>query len=267
MGEAPGPSRTAMLAALGRAVHLLRYGSGALVHDWLAWPLLGEEADGLLDIGYALIGEDVQPYATWLAARTRLSDEWLETAGSAQHVILGAGLDSSAWRHPNGPRVFEVDHVGSQTWKRSRVERLRLEKGPEWVPVDFERDRLGVALSDAGLTEERVFVSWHGVVPYLSHDAVIATLQQLPPCTLAVSYVPPERAWDADARPSAEAVQAAAAAIGEPWLTFTTPAELATLVGDAGFTVVDDVGAADIARRYGVPAVNFERMALATRTA
>lgn len=46
-----------------------------------------------------------------------------------QYVILGAGLDSFAWRRPDlvgALKVFEVDRPSTQAWKRSRIESLAL---------------------------------------------------------------------------------------------------------------------------------------------
>jgi hypothetical protein len=45
----------------------------------------------------------------------------------------------------------------------------------------------------------------------------------------------------------------------------TTPPEFAALMAEGGFTVVEDVGAHDIEARYGLPALNYERMALARK--
>ena len=41
-----------------------------------------------------------------------------------QYVILGAGLDSFAYRNPFPPaalHVYEIDHPDTQTWKRQRL--------------------------------------------------------------------------------------------------------------------------------------------------
>ncbi len=94
---------------------------------------------------------DMDPRATGriraaIVARTRfIEDLAAEQAGHrvAQHVILGAGLDTFAQRRPEIAarlRVFEVDQPGTQAWKRRRL--IELGYGiPHWlrlVPVDFE---------------------------------------------------------------------------------------------------------------------------------
>jgi methyltransferase (TIGR00027 family) len=227
---------------------------------------VGADAEALVSLGDALLGEDGELFGTWLAARSRVSEDWLAASRCAQHVVLGAGLDSSVWRTELDIQTFEVDHPGTQRWKRERVTALQIPGGPTWVPLDFERERLGPALSAAGVDEGRgVFVSWHGVIGYLTATAVLETLRELPRCLLAISYLPPEAAWDDNARRMGRAMVEAVAALGEPWINYTTTAELAELVAEAGFEVVEDVGAADIEGRYGVPAANFERIALLRR--
>lgn len=262
------PSRTAMMTALGRAFHLHHYGPRSLLADWLGWPLVGADADSILAIMRPLIGDAEVPFVTWYAARARLSEDWLATSQAEQYVILGAGLDSYAWRQAGHVRVFEVDHPGSQAWKQSRVEALGLPMPPSltWVPVDFEHDELGPALDGATLDRTRsVFVSWIGVVPFLTTEAVLHTLSQLPPCGLAVSYIPSDADRDEDSRPLGRVMEEVVRSIGESWLTMPSPSEFAALLARAGFTVVDDVSAHDIEGRYGLPAMNYERMALARK--
>ncbi len=82
-------------------------------------------------------------------------------------MILGAGLDAFAWRQSGNVRVFEVDHPDTQAWKKQRAVTVGLRSPPQlvWVPVDFERQRVGSALAAAGLDgTSGVFVSWLGVI-------------------------------------------------------------------------------------------------------
>jgi len=88
-----------MLAAAARAAHLFEHGPRALLADWMAWPFLGADADGVLAAGRAITGDVGGLFATWMAARSRISEDWLTDSGAQQHVILGAGLDSSVWRN------------------------------------------------------------------------------------------------------------------------------------------------------------------------
>ncbi len=62
-----------------------------------------------------------------LAARSRYAEDELAKAlerGVRQYVILGAGLDTFAYRNQypeNSLKVFEVDYPAAQEWKRKRI--------------------------------------------------------------------------------------------------------------------------------------------------
>ena len=265
-----GPSRTARMAAVARSLHLFAHGPRALLTDWLAWPLVGAAAETIAAGSPALLGDLQEPFMTWFAARSRITEDWLAASGAGQYVILGAGLDSFAWRQQSRVRVFEVDRPATQAWKAARVAALGLGVPEElvWLPVDFEQHRLGAGLADAGLKPaEELFVSWLGVIPYLTEDAITATLHELPPCLLTVAYVPPADSWDAVAQPPGAALQAQVRELGEPWLSLLTRDQLATVLAGAGFTLVEELGASDVQDRYGLRAVHHERLAIARKEA
>jgi len=199
-----------------------------------------------------------------IVARARfIEDLVLEQAGLGvgQYVILGAGLDSFAQRRPEVASrltVFEVDRPGPQAWKRRRLvelgygvpDRLRL------VPVDFEAgdawwDRLSAAGFDPG---RPAVVASNGVSPYLTRDAISATLRQVaalaPGSTFAMTFLLPLELADPEVRPGLEMAVKAARASGTPFLSFFTPAEILALARDAGFRNARHVPASDLARRY-----------------
>ena len=212
-------SRTAMIAACARGAHLLVHGPRAVLDDWLAWPLDGSAAEAIAAGARAAFGDVESLVATWVAARSRFAEDWLGELAAAQYVILGAGLDSFAWRQKSGIRVFEVDHPATQAWKRARLEALGIPVPPElvWVPVDFEVEAVADGLARAGIGPEPTLVSWLGVVPpYLSVDAIKATLRDLPPCSLAVTYAVPEDTWPDAVRAASNTFRAMATDAGEP---------------------------------------------------
>jgi methyltransferase (TIGR00027 family) len=262
-----------MMAATARGWHLFNHGAGALLADWLAWPLVGGGAEGMLSEMLATLGDVVGPLAAWVAARSRLVEDWLAESGAEQYVILGAGLDSFAWRQGGGVRVFEVDHPATQAWKRSRLEALAVGVPADlvWVPVDFEVESVADGLERCGFRPRGTFVSWLGVTAYLSRDAIAATLRALPPCSLAASYAPGVRRSQGvgptrqDVRGASKAFQKIAAEIGEPVVSLFSPSEFAELLADHGFGLVEDVGPDDVGPRYGIPAVSMgnERVSLA----
>jgi methyltransferase (TIGR00027 family) len=124
--------------------------------------------------------ETVLATAEIMVPRTVAIDAAVRAAGTAQVVVLGAGLDGRAWRMPElaAATVYEVDHPASQQDKRRRVaELVPLAAALHWVPVDFSRDRLGEALEVAGHAAGTPTTwLWEGVVPYLTRAEVEATV-------------------------------------------------------------------------------------------
>ena len=94
----------------------------------MAASLAGQEGRSILDNMLANAPPDrMRAFQAWTAARSRFVEDFVESAvaaGISQYVILGAGLDSFAYRHPGlleRLTIFEVDHPLSQAWKRRRL--------------------------------------------------------------------------------------------------------------------------------------------------
>jgi methyltransferase (TIGR00027 family) len=160
------------------------------------------------------------------------------TESVSQFVILGAGLDTFAFRQPAVARrleVYEVDHPPTQAWERERLAAAGVSVPDNlcWVPIDFEQQTLWAA--DAS---EPTFFSW-GVIQYLTLPAIGATLRvvaALPsPSTIVLSFMLPD--IDPQSEEAAGARQAAndAARAGEPWLTRITRQDLAFRLTELGF--------------------------------
>jgi methyltransferase (TIGR00027 family) len=103
--------------------------------------------------------------------------------GARQVVLLGAGLDSRAYRAPDGvrqTRVFEVDFPPTQEYKKKRVREIlgSLPSHVTYVPIDFTKEDLATVLARAGYDRavKTIFV-WEGVTFYLPEEAVDATLR------------------------------------------------------------------------------------------
>jgi methyltransferase (TIGR00027 family) len=68
-----------------------------------------------------------------MCIRARFTEDLVERAvsrGFEQYVILGAGLDSFAYRRSDlvdRLRVFEVDHPAWRSWKQARLRDLGIE--------------------------------------------------------------------------------------------------------------------------------------------
>ena len=183
--------------------------------------------------------------------------------GTAQYVILGAGLDSFACRSELAGRlrVFEVDHPATQQRKRALLAAAGLAEPPTltWVPVDFETDELIASLTAAGLDPAApAFVSWLGVTMYLTAEAIGATLTSLsrlaPGSELVTDYMLTADLRDADGVAYADLVMPDSERRGEPWLSFFTPEQMTGLLTRHGFT-----GVRDVRQRDAVSAALWER--------
>jgi len=200
--------------------------------------------------------------ADMMALRTTAIDTAVRdaiAAGARQLVILGAGYDGRAWRLPElaGVKVFEVDHPATQRDKRARVAELPPSRGEvHFVPVDFERDALGDALERAGhdRTSPTCWI-WEGVVMYLTHDAVRATLatvaeRSVPRSTLIINYHTEHRGLIA---------RVMFRLIGEPQISAWTPEEMAAVLYSAGFEIREDTGMTEWNARFAERNARVER--------
>jgi methyltransferase (TIGR00027 family) len=249
------PSRTALGTAAARAAHLIVDRDPRIFDDTLALALLGDLAEDL--VGLHGDGEDAESLAclrVTMIARSRYTEDRLVEAvrrGIGQCVVLGAGLDSFAFRSPlvGRLRVFEVDHPATQAWKRERLATagIAVPSAVTFVPVDFRVDSLSERLVDMGFDRSQpAFVSWLGVTQYLTGEAIGATLDVIggfaPGSELVISYLVPAEMRDASGQALADFYVPLAAAFGEPWLTFFTPSGMREVLAAHGLVVTEDVG-------------------------
>ena len=112
-----------------------------------------------------------------------------------QYVILGAGLDTFAWRRPDllaRLQVFEIDHPATQADKRQRLQAISRENPRQlhFLPVDFSQEDLAAALKRSAFDPQAPsFFSWLGVTYYLTRDAVCATWRAIAEVAPAGSVV------------------------------------------------------------------------------
>jgi len=257
------PSRTALGAAAYRAAHQV-LDRPVVFADPLAIRILG--GDGAAALERQLDPEQAQTWRrmrAFIAARSRFTEEALDGAvrnGLGQLVVLGAGLDTFAYRNPYGSRlaVFELDHPATQAFKRAQLAAARIDVPPSltFVPVDFERESLLAALEAAKFRrQDPALFSWLGVTMYLDRAGVLATLAAIargagPGTKVVFDYVRPPASVDASIRPRYQALIERHAAIGEPWRSFFDPQELDASLPRSGFTEVRDWDQAALNARY-----------------
>ena len=192
--------------------------------------------------------------------RTAYTEKALKAAvltGTKQYVILGAGMDTFAFRETaflSKYRVFEVDHLLTQADKRERIARAGW-TAPDnltFVPVDFTKDSLAERLIAADFDlPVKSFFSWLGVTYYLSAEAIEKTLTELSSLcadgsTLAFDY-PDESFFDAPEKRVQNTIMMAKAG-GEPMKTAFSYSELEKLLEKHGFLIYELLTPDDIQR-------------------
>jgi methyltransferase (TIGR00027 family) len=180
--------------------------------------------------------------------------------GVGQYVILGAGLDSFAYRRRDlleRLRVYEVDHPETQAWKRERLTQLDIDIHPGLVfaPVDFERQTLADGLSAAGFDfDAPATFSWLGVTLYLTHVAIAATLDTIARCPagsqVVVTYNLPRNALRGMGATIDAAVADIASGMGEPVVSLFLPDEIERVVRAHGFDDIVHFGPEEAHSRY-----------------
>jgi len=251
------PSRTAYAAAAHRAVHQALEG-GRIFKDPLALQILGDDANRAVEEAEAQ--PDRRFMRMFIAVRHRFTEDTLAAAvecGVSQAVVLGAGLDTCAYRSAVGDRLrfFEVDHPATQEWKRGRLAEAGIPIPPslKFVPVDFEREMLAEELEKAGFDHRhRTLFIWLGVVPYLTPDAVWSTFEFVRRLAAHVvfDYSDPPETLSAEMRSMHDRRAARVAEIGEPWINYFDPPALHSRLTSMGFRYIEDLGPREIAARY-----------------
>jgi len=250
-----------MLAAVARGLHRLEAPPPWVLDDTFALMLVGPAWRELRTGPISLFpAEVVREVLAGVCTRSRYAEDRLAAGPFSQYVILGAGLDSFAWRRPDllgSLRVFEVDHPASQAWKLERVSGLALPLGDAqvFVPADFETGSLHDALRSAGFDwDQRTLFSWTGVAPYLTAPAIASTLRTIAGAAagseVVLSYRAEEPVLDAAGREFIRIFAPLAASLGDPIQPGWPVTEIEQLISRSGLEVVDHPARADLQTRY-----------------
>lgn len=257
-------SHMAERVAVARAMHQLVDSRPLIFEDPLALPIIGAAGGRILRenaSNYPI--EGLLRARSSITARSRFTEEELTRAmagGVRQYVILGAGLDTFAYRRTDlrdRLTVYEVDQPATQRWKLERLAEARIEVpgNVRFVPVDFNERTLADGLADAGFDRDRPsFFSWLGVIYYLPPDAIEATLR-----FMAGQPAPSGVVFDFAVAPSTVAVEHRGLlqsflefnrTASERWQTWFEPTEIRTLLKSCGFREINHLGYAEVERRY-----------------
>ncbi len=255
------PKPSALRVAVLRAAHQL-LDDPLVFEDPFALSILGEEGEAVLRSDPSLCqAPPPNAFRASLVLRSRFTeDQWAEArrSGARQYVILGAGLDTFAYRNTNyGSRVFEVDLPAMIRWKRGCLQMAGIGEPDSlaFVTTDFEHVSPAKPLKRAGFDlNVPAFFSWLGVTMYLDEEAVLNTLRfvaSLP----SGSGIVFDYAVRPDLLPPREQqvmnrIDKRMADGGEPWKTHLDPTTFPNLLLTLGFSEVDDLGPEELNECY-----------------
>jgi methyltransferase (TIGR00027 family) len=253
-------SKTARRVAIRRAAHQL-LDEPRVLDDPLALRIIGSEAEEALRSNPKEHHAFSRAFRAFMAARSRYAEDELARAvahGVTQYLVLGAGLDTFAYRNPHaGLRVFEVDHPATQLWKREQLQSAGIAIPPSltFVPIDFEQETLADGLQHAGFNENAAaFFSWLGVTPYLTREACMTTLSfiaQMPAGSGVVfDFAVDPVLLNAGQRQALEALSERVARYGEPFQLFFDPAKLQGELKGMGFHRTEFLQGKELNARY-----------------
>ena len=253
-------SVTALGAAGHRAAHQVLE-RGFVFADPLALPILGQDADHA--IALARERPERRSLRLFIAMRSRFAEDSARRAieeGVRQILVMGAGLDTFAYRlePTQDMRVFELDHPATQAEKRRRLAHASIAEPAHvaYVAHDFEHGSIVGALEAAGFdSRKRTFVLWLGVTPYLTEEAVFATLGGLARLPGGAEVVfdyanPPDAMNEGTARNFHREMAERVAASGEPFRCFLDSDELHARAHELGFARIEDLDRAALVARY-----------------
>lgn len=274
----PEGSLTSAGAASLRAAHQLLDGDPKLLADPVILQLLDPgHLDQIRNNPLYFQEPRVLGLRSHIVLRSRYAEDRLAKAyvrGIRQYLLLGAGLDTFAWRRPTGMNdlsIFEADHPATQAQKRQRLLHagIVLPANYEMVPVDFEAGMLEEALRKSAFDfTVPSFVSCLGVLIYLSEaavDGIFRCIAGLPATTEFIFTFGQRRA-----SPDRQQTAARVAEIGEPWRTFHQPDELDRKLRSMGYTSihflepVEAVALYYAGRPHGLPAPSHCSIATTT---
>ncbi|MGD0161455.1 MAG: class I SAM-dependent methyltransferase [Candidatus Sulfotelmatobacter sp.] len=253
-------SKTAHRVAVRRAAHQL-LDQPRVLDDPLALRIIGAEAENELRSNPKEDHAFSRAFRAFMAARSRFAEDELALAvaqGVRQYVVLGAGLDTFAYRNPHsGLRVFEVDHPATQAWKRERLEAagIAIPTSLTFAPIDFERRTLADGLGQSGFNgSAAAFFSWLGVTPYLTREACLVTLSfiaKMPAGSGVVfDFAVDPALLNLGQRMALKALSKRVAAVGEPFQLFFDPEKLQGEMKGMGFRRTEFLQGKELNARY-----------------
>jgi len=271
------PSQTAMMTAIQRGYHNAFAPAPKILRDDLALKIAGadtsEAAQAFLDTVLSMFTTLSDPETAKIfmnrieisvCMRSRVVEEKLALThkrGVKQLVILGAGLDTTAYRRTDlteGLQVFEVDYPSTQIWKSERLEAANIDipNNVKFVAFDFENQTLADALKLGGVQINQItFFTWLGVHMYLTDEAVKSTLGVMgaypKDSEMVMDFISPSYVLEGGVpEDSVTQLQKVVTEMGEPIKSKYYESELDEILKGAGFGRVDFLSAKWLVDNY-----------------
>jgi methyltransferase (TIGR00027 family) len=267
------PSVTAVFTSISRAAHLFLDDDPKILRDDFALGFSDVQGEPGLKTYLGILSKEFSKIATpelaqcilhsmrgFAVLRHRFAEDELVKAikhGISQYVILGAGLDSFAYRRPDlhdKLHIFEVDYPATQQWKKTRLQELNisLPDNLTFVPVDFEKQTLKEELCTCGFDATiPAFFSWLGVTCYLTEAAVFQTLKEIVSMPSGSEIVFDYALSNSLLGEGERQIWALGQATpNEPDLTQFEPRRLVAHLREIGFSRVTDFGPKEANERY-----------------
>ena len=253
------PDNTALRTALWRALHVLTDDKPYIIEDMVGYELIQPDNDWRErpDMKYT------KRLRASVVARARFIEDVAKAEiikGVSQYVVLGAGLDSFAQRHPeigSSVDIYEIDQPATLVWKARRlVERGYVIPGNlHFVPVDFEKSSWWTELLHKGFNPEQpAVVSCTGVTLYLTKAAIADMIQKMTMLasgsTIAIAFYLPLEQLDKEDQPMQELAIKGAAASGTPFVSFFSEEEVIGLAGETSLKAIRIFSTRDMTEKY-----------------
>ena len=254
--ESDRPSESAHIVAVLRAAHLFIDDEPKIFTDQFALIFIGSEYESIFEESKEFFQTPQAKIVRSLTlCRSRYTEDLLSESiqrGVRQYVILGAGLDSFAFRQTEKTKkvqIFEIDHPASQKWKQKRLEdaKIPIPKNLFFVPIDFEHQSLAEGMSKSGYDGSvPSFFSWLGVTQFISKEAVFATLNWVATSATAGSeivfqYCLPDSMLNEEEQKQRAFARQKGEDIGEPWKSTFEPDFLISRLKKIGFDHVENI--------------------------
>lgn len=204
---------------------------------------------------------EVMPASMVVVVRARHVEQALERSiredGIVQYVILGAGMDSFAFRRPDlmqHVEVFEIDHPREQVKKFARLRRagLPIARSHHFIAADLSSVSPPDALAESPFDPARpAFFSMLGVAYYLTLDAIAETVRLIaadsPPGTrIAVDYLLDGGSCDPAAARVRQALLELVQDCGEPMLNACSLEQVEAIMSREGLETIESFAVADL---------------------